>query len=230
MGVRIFVMLIFRDPVLFFNTQSIWQFVEVLFTLQFKHWTGLGQSYLAHRYVDGSYYTAHKPCASPLHRVWRSWNVTCTALQRTMTTAKDKLPRYESVRTAFLFCLIIVTHLKYSWSALKVHAQKTIKTRRVTTHSRPRTDISWRGESNSTVHIFMWPIFDLFQNNFHDNIQAKVCTADLDLSRQILLCWGLRWFWGASVCWRIDFLVISGSQAGVRALDNWMSHIQMIAM
>ena len=127
MGVRIFVMLIFRDPVLFFNTQSIWQFVEVLFTLQFKHWTGLGQSYLAHRYVDGSYYTAHKPCTSPLHRVWRSWNVTCTALQRTMTTAKDKLPRYESVRTAFLFCLIIVTHLKYSWSALKVHAQKNNK-------------------------------------------------------------------------------------------------------
>ena len=49
--------------------------------------------------------------------------------------------------------------------------------------------------------------FDLFfQNNFQNNVQKSSNQVDSD-SHWILVCQGLRSFWGALVCWRIDFLV-----------------------
>ena len=59
----------------------------------------------------------------------------------------------------------------------------------------------------------------LFQNNFSNNVRTKIVPVKPDLPRRILLCRGLRFFRGASVCTDL-FLVFQGSQAGVRALDN----------
>ena len=42
--------------------------------------------------------------------------------------------------------------------------------------------------------------------------------------------WSTRpeYFWGALVCWQIDFLVFSGSQADLRALDNIVLKLRAI--
>ena len=64
-------------------------------------------------------------------------------------------------------------------------------------------------------------MFDLFvQNNFPNNAQTKIYQAESDSPRQILLCRGLRSFWGAPIRTGIDFLVSQGIQADMRALDN----------
>ena len=77
---------------------------------------------------------------------------------------------------------------------------------RATAIPRPPLESSRQEESRSAWSIFVKFIFDLFfQNNFPNNAQTKVDHADLDLLRQILICRGLRPFWGASVCTRIDF-------------------------
>ena len=63
--------------------------------------------------------------------------------------------------------------------------------------------------------------FDLFfQTNFPTNAQTSLDQAESDSPRQTRLCRGPRSFYGALVCWQIDFLVISVSQAEMRALDN----------
>ena len=52
------------------------------------------------------------------------------------------------------------------------------------------------GEQNSDLTgIFLCgPFLLLFQNDFQNNAQTKLVTADLDSSRRILLCRGLRSF------------------------------------
>ena len=50
--------------------------------------------------------------------------------------------------------------------------------------------------------IYFW---SLFQDNVPNNAQTKIDHADLDSPRRILVCRGLRPFWGASVCTGIIF-------------------------
>ena len=66
------------------------------------------------------------------------------------------------------------------------------------------------------IHFFT----SFFQITFPNNTRTKIVNADSDSSRRTLLCQGLRSFSDALVRWRIDFLVISVSQAEMRALDN----------
>ena len=99
----------------------------------------------------------------------------------------------------------------FSWIGPPVDAQKKRlkKKKRVTKILRLCTKISRRGESRSTVSIFVWSIFELFfQNNFPNSVQTKIDTVNLDSPCQILLFRGLRPFWGASVCWGINFKLV----------------------
>ena len=90
-----------------------------------------------------------------------------------------------------------------------------------TTLPRPWTNSSQREESKSGWSIFCVARFDLFfKITFQIMPKKHVDHADFDLPCQTLLFRCLRSFWGASVCWGIDFLSISGSQASMRALDN----------
>ena len=59
-----------------------------------------------------------------------------------------------------------------------------------------------------------------FQHNFKNIVRTSLDQAESDSPRRTLLCQGLRSFSDALVRWRIDFLVISVSQAEMRALDN----------
>ena len=85
---------------------------------------------------------------------------------------------------------------------------------------------SWRGESKSALTIFVKLIFDLFfQNIFPNNVRTKIVRAEWNSPLRILLCRGLKSFCGVLVCSGIDFLVISGSQADMRTLNNIHSEV-----
>ena len=52
--------------------------------------------------------------------------------------------------------------------------------------------------------IFYWPL--IFKTSKHITL-TKIEPANLDSPHRILVCRGLRPFWGVSVCWEIKFLV-----------------------
>ena len=90
-----------------------------------------------------------------------------------------------------------------------------------TTILRPRTESSWRGESRSAWSSFVKFIFDFFfQNNFQNNVRTLLDQAESESPRRILVCRGLRPFWGASVCKGIERLVSPENQADLCALNN----------
>ena len=66
-----------------------------------------------------------------------------------------------------------------------------------------------------------------FQNNLLNNVWTKVDTADLDLPRQILLCRGLRSFWGALV--RMGFICFKEAKLVCAWSIIEYSHVPAIA-
>ena len=100
--------------------------------------------------------------------------------------------------------------MRYSWIADQVSAhEKSIwrKTRRVTTIPRPPLESSQQGEFRSAWYIFVWSnVYLLFLKTFENRVPAKIYQADLNSPRRILVCQGLRPFWGASDRWKIIFL------------------------
>ena len=88
----------------------------------------------------------------------------------------------------------------------KVNSQKII---RAATISRPPLESSWQGEIRLEWSIFVKFIFDLFfQNIFPNNAQTKIHQAELDSPRRILVCGGLRPFWGPLDWWQINFYLV----------------------
>ena len=100
----------------------------------------------------------------------------------------------------------------YSWIGPPVHAHGKLipeKTRRATTNPRPPLESSRREEVKYAVSIFCVIHFDLFfKIKFPNNVRTKIDTVDLDSPCRILVCQGLRSFWGDSVRTGVNFLVI----------------------
>ena len=88
--------------------------------------------------------------------------------------------------------------LVYSWIGPSVETLEKLipeNTERATTDSRPQPKSSRRGESKSSLTIFVKFIFDLsFFETSENRVPTKIVKADLDSPRQILVCRGLRPF------------------------------------